>query len=85
MENWILWFSMVFQIFHTFGDKSSEMGGKVVAAAARDPKSAVRAHLVAEKLSLVPYFCPQTCSGHETMHIFSWAGPQTAPPMTPQK
>ena len=45
--------------FLEFGKKCSKMVQKVVAAGARDPKGAVRAHLVAEKLSLSSYFCPR--------------------------
>jgi hypothetical protein len=57
--SWIPW---VFLIFHDFGEKCSRTAGKVVAAGGRDSKSAIRAHLVAEKLSLASYIYPQTCS-----------------------
>ena len=58
------WFS------HAFGEKCSKFAGKVVAAGVRDQKSIVRAHLVAEKLSVTSYFCPQTCSEPEWTPIF---------------
>ena len=85
MKTRTLWCFMGFPVFHTFGKKSSEIGGKVVAAAARDPKSAVRAHLAAQKLSLVSYFCPQTCSAPEETYIFPWARPWLGPPLAGQK
>ena len=79
MENRVLhgfsWFSMV---SHDFGKKCSKIAGKVVAAGGRDPKSAVRAHLVAEKLSLVSYFCPQTCSESLGTNIFLGETPDRA-------
>ena len=74
--SWFSWFPVVFTWFsmvpHDFGKKCSKMAGKVVAAGGRDPKSAVRAHLVAEKLSLVSYFCPQACSEPELTYDFLW-------------
>jgi hypothetical protein len=61
------WFSM---ISHDFGEKCSKIAGKVVAAGGRDQKSTVRAHLVAEKLSVTSYFCLQTCSEPDWSPIF---------------
>ena len=65
MKNGISWFFMVFKVFPHFGEKYSKSARKVVAAGGRDQKSAVRAHLVAEKLSPGLYFCPQTYSEPE--------------------
>ena len=73
---------LVFHDFHgfswismDFGEKCSKIAGKVVAADGRDQKSAVRAHLVAEKLSLASYFCPQTCSEPVGTYIFPGRDP----------
>ena len=66
------WFPMV---SHNFGKKYSKMAGEVVAAGGRDSKSAVRALLVAEKLPLVSYFCPQTCSEPVGTYIFPGRDP----------
>ena len=62
-------------IFMIFGKNCSKVPRKVVSAGARDQKSAVRAHLVTEKLSLASYFCPQTCSEPEWTHIFPGRDP----------
>ena len=79
LENlWKTWFSWVYLIslvFHHFGEKCSKMAGKVVSAGGRDQKSAVRAHLVAERLSLASYLCPQTCSEPVGTYIFPGRDP----------
>ena len=76
------WFFRIFLNFGHFGQKCSKMPGKVVLAGGRDPKSAIRAHLVAEKLSLASYFCPQTCSEPEWTPIFPGRDPGRGPSTT---